>query len=95
VVFTGAPLIPLPGIVVFTGQFTLTTDHGQLKASNVYLLGLAANKSTVLAVIDPAGSTGRFAGATGTLFLNTNRVDVSGNPHAFQSEVHGEVCFAR
>jgi hypothetical protein len=95
VVFTGAASNPLPSIVVFAGQFTITTGQGQLKASNVYLLDVATLQGNVLGNIDPNGSTGIFAGATGTLFLNTTKVNVAGNPQTFHSEVNGQVCFAR
>jgi hypothetical protein len=95
VVFTGAPSFPLPNVAVFAGQFTITTDHGQLKTSNAYLLDVAAQKGTVLGNIDPDGSTGIFAGATGTIFLNYTTINLAGNPQTFQSEVHGQVCFAK
>jgi hypothetical protein len=94
VVFTGAPSVPLPNVVVFAGQHTITTGQGQLKGSVAYLFDLVTLKATVLGNIDPAGSTGIFAGATGTLFLNYTKINVAGNPQTFQSEVHGQVCFA-
>jgi len=90
----GSPT-PWPTAFTFTGQFTLTTRRGQLKTSNLYLLDVAALKGNVLGYIDPNGSTGIFAGATGTLFLNVTKVTVAGSTQTFQSEVHGQVCFAR
>jgi hypothetical protein len=95
VVFTGPPSFPVPNIAVFAGQYTITTVQGQLKTTNVYLLDVATLKGNILGNIDPNGSTGIFAGATGTLFLNTTKVNVAGNPQTFHSEVNGQVCFAR
>jgi len=96
VVFGSTPTsFPLPNIAVFTGQGTITTSQGQLKTSNVYLLDFARQQGSYLANIDPNSSTGVFAGATGTLFLNTTTANVTANPQTFQSEVHGQVCFAK
>ena len=86
-------LFPLPAIVIWTGQFTITTSQGQLKASTVTIATFQTlpAKASVVGTIDPAGSTGIFAGATGTLFINGFET----NPQTFQSEVHGRVCFAK
>jgi hypothetical protein len=91
----GPVLFPLPAIAVWTGQLTITTSQGQLKASTVTLANFDTLKGSVLAKIDPAASTGIFEGATGTLFVNTTEVNITTNPQTFQSEVHGQVCFAK
>jgi hypothetical protein len=89
-------LFPLPGVAIWTGQLTITTGQGTLKASTVTLATFQpAPKGSVIAAIDPAASTGIFAGATGTLFLNVFEVNITTNPNTFQSEVHGQVCFAK
>ena len=84
---------PLPGILVWTGQLTITTAQGQLKANTATIATF--QKGSVIAAIDPAASTGIFAGATGTLFVNTFEVNVATQPNTFQSEVRGEVCLAK
>lgn len=95
VVFTGPVFNPLPTIFLFEGQFTITTRHGQLKSSNLRLLDVATLKGNALGYIDPNGSTGIFAGATGTLYLNVTKATIAGSTQTFDSEVHGQVCFAR
>jgi hypothetical protein len=67
-----------------------------LKASTVTIATFqAVPKGSVIGTIDPAASTGVFAGATGTLFINTFEANVTTNPQTFRSEIHGQVCFAR
>jgi hypothetical protein len=93
-VFTsGGVPTPDPTTVTFTGNLTLTTNHGQLKASNVYMLDVATGVGAVLWRIDPSSSTGRFAGATGV--LNTAVKVTSFNPDTFHEEITGEICFAQ
>lgn len=88
---------PLPGVAVWAGSMTITTNQGQLKTKDVYLVYLTdiGTKATVIAAIDAATSTGIFARATGTLFLNTTTANIATNPQTFQSEVRGQVCFAK
>ena len=89
-------LFPLPGVAIWTGQLTITTGQGDLKASTVFLaMFQPVVKVSVIGVIDPAASTGIFAGATGTLFLNVFEANITTNPETYRSEVHGQVCFAR
>ena len=83
---------PDPTVVSFTGNFTIRTLHGQLKASNVYLYDLATGHVTVMSRIHPDTSTGRFAGATGVLFFSGKTI--STNPFTVQTEIGGEVCLA-
>jgi hypothetical protein len=91
--FIGPTLFPVPGIAVFAEKMTIATNQGQLKTNNVYLIDFGTLKASVIANIDPQASTGKFAGATGTLFLNVRNINIAGNPHRFESEVHGQVCF--
>src|SRR5712691_1470759 len=59
---------PDPTEVTFASTFTLTTNQGQLKGSNrVYLLDLVRGIGVSMVKIDPAASTGIFAGASGAL----------------------------
>jgi hypothetical protein len=81
-------------VFTFLGQFTLTTNQGQLKINNLYTYDAAKGQGNVLGYIDPAGSTGIFAGATGTLFLNVPKSTTVGSTLTVQSEVNGQVCFA-
>src|SRR5262245_29982878 len=73
-------LFPLPGGGVWTGQLTITTGQGDLKASTVILAIFQPSKGLVIGVIDPAASTGIFAGATGTLFQNVFEANITTNP---------------
>jgi hypothetical protein len=54
----GALPTPDPTTVSFTGDFTLTTNHGQLKASNVYLYNFAGVGATLGASIRPPVQAG-------------------------------------
>jgi hypothetical protein len=88
-------VFPFPGVLVWTGQLTITTGQGELKASTVTLAPLQSGKGSVIATIDPAASTGIFADATGALFVNIFEVNITTNPNTFRSEIHGQVCFAK
>ena len=81
-----------PTTVTFTGDLTITTNHGELKASNVYLFNFAG-VGAVLGRINPTTSTGRFAGATGVLYFATKVISFS--PFTVQEEITGEICYAQ
>jgi hypothetical protein len=85
---------PDPTEVTFASTFALTTNQGQLKGSNrVYLLDLVRGIGVSMVKIDPAASTGIFAGATGVLFLDLLRsTTVAVGP--YYQVVGGQVCFA-
>ena len=83
-----------PNVVTFLGDMTITTNQGQLKTSNVYLFDFVTQQDTTLMRIDPAGSTGRFAGATGLLFLNVSKGIVNGTVFTYLGDITGEICFA-
>lgn len=82
---------PDPKEVTFASTFTLTTRHGQLKGTRIYLYDIVTGQSTIMMKIDPAGGTGIFTGATGLLFFNEleNTMQTT-----FYATVGGQVCFA-
>jgi hypothetical protein len=82
---------PDPAEVTFASTFTLTTNQGQLKGNRIYLYDLVRNQSTVMMKIDPAASTGIFAGATGVLF--NNQILNAGT--TYFTVVTGQICFAQ
>jgi hypothetical protein len=91
-----APLpTPDPTAITFISAFTLATIHGQLKGNRLYLLDFVTGQGTTMIKIDPAASTGRFAGATGVLFTNHINSSIGPLPHTFPSVVGGQVCFAQ
>jgi len=93
-VFPSAYVVtPNPSVVAYTGTLTITTNHGQLKVGNVYLYNFVTGQGTVFGNVDPAGSTGIFAGATGVIFLNLTATTGSG-PVDYHETVSGQVCFA-
>jgi len=93
-VFFGAPFPTNdPTTSSFTNEITITTHQGQLKARFVILYDNATGVTASLGRIDPAASTGRFAGATGHLFLDGTTISAS--PFTVQLELSGKVCYAR
>jgi hypothetical protein len=96
-------VIPAPLMSVFAHTFTITTNLGKLKATNRLFLfnvdAIATGKEFVSVVyVDPAGSTGIFAGATGTLFTNLLKQDPGPGfpfPVTFTESLSGQICFAR
>ena len=84
---------PDPTEVTFASTFTLTTNQGQLKGNRIYLLDFVRGQGVSMVKIDPAASTGIFAGATGVLFLDLLRsATVAVGP--YYEVVGGQVCFA-
>ncbi|HET6891685.1 MAG TPA: hypothetical protein VFH31_11330 [Pyrinomonadaceae bacterium] len=81
---------PDPTTSSYTNDFTITTEQGQLKTSNVGLFDVGILVFTEMARINPNASTGRFAGATGVLFISGNTIDGGAT---FQSSITGEICF--
>jgi hypothetical protein len=94
VFFGGALPTADPSTITFTADLTITTNHGELKASNVYLSNFDAGIGTVLGRINPTISTGKFAGATGVLYAATKVTGFSPQT-TFQEEITGEICFAK
>ncbi|HLJ18353.1 MAG TPA: hypothetical protein VKV15_27935 [Bryobacteraceae bacterium] len=92
--FSSADPTPDPTTVSYTGELTLTTGQGQLKVKNVYLYNSPTGQGTAIGHIDPTASTGRFAGATGVVFFNTNKT-IGGFPISFEQDVSGQICLAQ
>ena len=86
---------PNPNFVAYISQLTITTNQGQLTASNVYLYDIVTNDLwTAIGYIDPNTSTGKFAGATGVLYFNGKTIGIY--PLAvYTAEITGQVCLAR
>jgi hypothetical protein len=82
-----------PTTFSFTSDITITTHHGELKARQVNVFDNGTGLGTGLARIDPAASTGRFAGATGYLFLSGRTTSFS--PFTVELELSGKICYAR
>ena len=93
-VFLGAALPTNdPTTFSFTSDITITTHHGELKARQVNIFDNGTGVTTGLARIDPTASTGRFAGATGYLFLSGRATSFS--PFTVELELSGKICYAR
>ena len=90
----GFAFTPDPNFATFLGEMTLTTNQGQLKTSNVFLLDIVTQQTTAFLRINPGASTGRFAGATGLLFLNVGKATVNGTVITYFGDITGEICFA-
>jgi hypothetical protein len=91
--FTGGPsLTPDPNTFSFTNDLTITTVQGQLKIRIVNLFNVATGVTSGFGNIDPNTSTGRFAGATGLLFVSGKAV--GNNPFTVKFDISGEICLA-
>lgn len=87
---------PDPNVVTFGAALTLTTKHGNVAARVLFLFGFATGTWTSMATIDPTSSTGRFAGATGTLwFPSGTTIYLDGGAQTYPSYFIGELCLAR
>jgi hypothetical protein len=83
---------PDTAIVSFAGDLTITTNQGRLVASAVHFFDFSNGVASVQARINPTASTGRFAGASGFLFLNG--VTTNSSPFTIQLTVSGQICTA-
>jgi hypothetical protein len=91
-IFTSAfTATPDPSTFSFTDDLTLTTVNGVLKTHNVGVFDLATGLFSAVNRIDPNGSTGDFAGATGVLYINGKTTDGGAT---FQGEITGEICLS-
>jgi len=77
----------------FTSDVTITTGQGELKARQVNVYDTVTGVTAGFARINPAASTGRFAGATGYLLLNGTTTSFS--PFTVTLELSGKICYAR
>jgi hypothetical protein len=92
-VFVGAGLPTNdPTTFSFTSDITITTHQGELKARQVNVFDNGTGVTAGLARIDPTASTGRFAGATGYLFLSGRTTGFS--PFTVELELSGKICYA-
>jgi hypothetical protein len=89
----GFILTPDPNVISYTSDLTITTVDGQLKASTVTTQSIVTGVGAEWGHINPAKSSGRFAGATGQIFLSFKPV---GDPALgpYEADVTGEICFA-
>jgi hypothetical protein len=84
-----------PTQVTFGSTFTLTTGQGELKGARMYLFDFLALKAVSMVLIDPATSSGLFAGATGMISMTANNISSGPPPVTFQQEIAGQICLAR
>lgn len=92
--FSGAPFATNdPDAFSFTSDIRLATHLGDVKARQVNVYDNATGLTAGLLRVDPAASTGRFAGATGYLFLNGTTPSFS--PFTVEMELSGVICYAR
>jgi hypothetical protein len=82
---------PVATAVSFTADYTVTTHKGVLKTHSVYIYDFARRLAAAISQIDPVASTGVFAGATGTLYFNSQSTD---GGVTVQSDIAGEICLA-
>ncbi len=93
VVHSCCGVTPNPNVVSLLSDLTFTANHGQLKASMVLASSILPPFAyTEFGPIDPNTSTGRFAGATGMIFVTGKSIGDALGP--FEEEITGEVCFA-
>ena len=89
----GFVFTPDPTVVAYTTDLTITTNHGQLRASPVTTQSVVTGAGAEWGNINPSTSTGRFAGATGMILITFKPVgDPSTGP--YEAEISGEICFA-
>ncbi|HZE70488.1 MAG TPA: hypothetical protein VE135_13310 [Pyrinomonadaceae bacterium] len=84
---------PDPDVVAILADLTITTNEGQLKTRVVNTFSIVTGLGNAWGSIDPNASTGRFAGATGTIFFDgfVPPVDVVSGPLIYS--VAGQICF--
>jgi hypothetical protein len=101
--FTATGLTPGAGLTTTnpsttfsdSGTFVLTTDHGTVTTSSIGMFDLANGVFFDIGAV--SGGTGRFEGATGTLFFFGSVVQTTGGPLAlaFEGDIRGEVCLVK
>jgi hypothetical protein len=90
----GFVFTPDPTVVAYTTDLTITTIHGQLKASPVTTQSVVTAAGAEWGHINPNTSTGKFAGATGIISIVFKPVgDPSVGP--FEAEITADICFAQ
>ncbi|HLG57443.1 MAG TPA: hypothetical protein VI485_19025 [Vicinamibacterales bacterium] len=83
-------------LVAVRAALALTTKkRGIVEARVLFLFDVVTGTWTSIATIDPHSSTGRFAGATGTLwFPSGTTINLDGGAQAYPSNVTGHLCLA-
>ncbi len=89
----GFVFTPDPTVLSYTTSLTITTLWGQLKSSNVTTQSVVTAAGSEWGYINPDTSTGKFAGATGLIFIRFKPV---GDPAVgpYESEITADICFA-
>jgi hypothetical protein len=86
---------PDPDTVTFGAALALTTRYGMVKARVLFLFNVATGIWTSIATVDPNASTGKFAGATGTLWYpNGTTITLDNGAQVYPSDVTGQLCLA-
>ena len=89
----GFVLTPDPTVFAYTTELTITTNHGQLKANPVTIQSGVTGSGAEWGEINPNTSTGKFAGATGTITVVFKPIgDPSVGP--YEAEISADICFA-
>jgi hypothetical protein len=87
---------PDPNVVTFGAGLTVTTKHGTVGGRVLFLFDVVTGTWTSIATVDPKSSTGRFAGATGTLwFPSGTTINLDGGAQSYPSYLTGHLCLAR
>ena len=90
----GFVFTPDPTVVTYTTALTITTIHGQVRVNPVTTQSVVTGKGNEFGDLDPNASTGRFAGATGTIWISFTPVgDPSVGP--YEIELTADICFAQ
>jgi hypothetical protein len=88
-------ITPNPSFVSYISELTITTKHGQLRTSIVYLYDIVTNdRWTALGYINPNTSTEAFAGATGVLYFDGKTLGTYPLA-AYPSDITGQICFTK
>lgn len=91
-VFVAGSVLPTadPTSITFTGNSSITTNKGVLVTRDVYLVDFILTLGPGMLRIDPAASTGEFAGATGLIYLNPQVEGPLGH-----AQLAGQICLNR
>jgi hypothetical protein len=91
----GFVLTPDPNVITYLSSLTIKTVNGDLKASSdVNTFNFVTGHFTEFGQIDPATSTGKFAGATGVIFF-TGRTVGTPDVGPYEAEITAHICFAQ
>lgn len=78
-----------PATLLYTSNFSITTNKGVLKAHNAGSFTTTLGLFHEISQIDPDTSTGVFAGATGVLSIRGTTADGGAT---FQAAITGNIC---